>query len=61
MAKSESLAIRVSPKAKVRLSDFDPADTHGIKRDEAERRSRSGQQSLSKCRRRSTARPSKVC
>lgn len=38
MASNGVLATRISPKTKVRLSDFDPADTRGIKRDEAERR-----------------------
>lgn len=38
MANDESLVIRVPPNAKVRLRDYDPADTVGLKRAEAEAR-----------------------
>src|SRR4051794_31221603 len=38
MAHDTSLAIRVSPDAKVRLRDYDPADVGGMRREEAETR-----------------------
>jgi PPK2 family polyphosphate:nucleotide phosphotransferase len=38
MAHDDSLAIRVAPRTKVHLRDHDPADTQGLKREEAEER-----------------------
>src|SRR6266536_130884 len=38
MANGESLVARVPPNTKARLRDYDPADTPGLKRTEAEAR-----------------------
>jgi PPK2 family polyphosphate:nucleotide phosphotransferase len=38
MAHDDSLAIRVPPRTKIRLRDYDPADTKGIAREDAEAR-----------------------
>jgi PPK2 family polyphosphate:nucleotide phosphotransferase len=38
MAHDDSLPVRVSPGMKVRLHEYDPADTGGVTREEAERR-----------------------